>query len=89
MRGRRGWRGWRGWGVRRGGEGQHASVVSVASHAIYGSCNIDTLVETAHIHFPHMVLSEVRVHVVVPLLGWPVGNAVTNGEKLGESYHIT
>ena len=52
-------------------------------------CNIDTSIQIAHVHFPHLVLSEVRVHVVVPLLSWLVGNAVTNGEKLGESYHMT
>ena len=50
----------------------------MASYAIYGRCYIDTLIETAYIHFPHMVLSEVRVHVVVPLLSWPA-DAVTNG----------
>ena len=43
--------------------------------------------KTAHIHFPHMVLSEVRVQVVVPLLGWLVGNAVTN--VVEGSYHMT
>ena len=61
----------------------------MASHAIYDICNIDTSTQIVHVHFPHLVLSEVRVHVVVPLLSGLVGNAVTNGEKLGESYHMT
>ena len=30
-----------------------------------------------NLQFPHKVLSEVRVHMMVPLLGWLTGNAVT------------
>ena len=75
MRGRRGWR--------KGRGGQHASVVSMASCAIYGACYIDTYIrfnKRAHVHFPH-ILSEVRVHIV-SLLVWLVGNAVENEEKV-------
>ena len=46
-------------------------------HAKCCTCGfIQDTEDTINLHFPHEVYSEVRVHMLVPLLCWLTGNAV-------------